>query len=334
MSGTAVDVSEHDKHNSRISPLLLSTERVPKRERHAWLIEEIGRNYANVAISAPKRTDLFNEMSIYPWGEGQFSFIRSNPIRLQRPAEPNQHPQTDAVFFVMLLHGAYRLRQDGREVDLHAGDISMYDVRRPHRIDCPERFSKLVIKIPGPVLRARLPSPERYTALKISAATGIGAIACGFFNVALRNISRLRGAELENLGLHSVDLLASAMTSCHPLERGRSHKRAGTLTALKTYIAGQLHNPELSAGKIAAATGYSIRYANELFRAEGTSLMRYVWSLRLECSRGMLDRRNKLNLPVAEIAFRCGFTDPAHFSRAFKQKFGVSPRVYQKRHDA
>lgn len=333
MSGTAVDIPQHDKHNARVTPLLLSTARIPKRKRHDWLHEAIGRHYANVAISTPKRADLFNEMSIYPWGEGQFSFIRSNPIRLQRSADLTRHPQTDAVFFIMLLNGAYRLRQDGREVDLKAGDISMYDVRRPHVIDCPERFSKLVIKVPGPVLRARLPSPERYTALRIPAATAIGAIARGFFNVVLHNIPRLRGAELDQFGLQSVDLLASAMTGCHPLARRRSHTRAGTLTALKTYIAAQLHNPELSAGKIAAATGYSNRYANELMRAEGTSLMRYVWSRRLESSRDMLDGRNKPDLPVAEIAFRCGFSDPAHFSRAFKQKFGMSPRAYRNRHD-
>ncbi|MET0226978.1 MAG: helix-turn-helix domain-containing protein [Dokdonella sp.] len=28
-------------------------------------------------------------------------------------------------------------------------------------------------------------------------------------------------------------------------------------------------------------------------------------------------------------AWRCGFNDPAHFSRAFKTAFGVSPRAFR-----
>lgn len=35
------------------------------------------------------------------------------------------------------------------------------------------------------------------------------------------------------------------------------------------------------------------------------------------------------HLPITEIAFRWGFSDAAHFSRAFKQQFGVAPRDYR-----
>ena len=31
------------------------------------------------------------------------------------------------------------------------------------------------------------------------------------------------------------------------------------------------------------------------------------------------------HMRVSEIAFRRGFNDPAHFSRAFKNRFDVSP---------
>ena len=33
--------------------------------------------------------------------------------------------------------------------------------------------------------------------------------------------------------------------------------------------------------------------------------------------------------PVSTIGYDCGFTSPAHLSRAFKQRFGVSPSAYR-----
>lgn len=35
---------------------------------------------------------------------------------------------------------------------------------------------------------------------------------------------------------------------------------------------------------------------------------------------------------ITEIAYAAGFSDAAHFSRAFQQRFGTTPRAYRKRH--
>ena len=35
------------------------------------------------------------------------------------------------------------------------------------------------------------------------------------------------------------------------------------------------------------------------------------------------------SMPVKEIAFRLGFTDPYHFSRAFKRVFDKSPAAFR-----
>jgi AraC-like DNA-binding protein len=31
---------------------------------------------------------------------------------------------------------------------------------------------------------------------------------------------------------------------------------------------------------------------------------------------------------IQEIAYRCGFASAAHFSRAFKERYGMTPRAY------
>jgi AraC-like DNA-binding protein len=68
-------------------------------------------------------------------------------------------------------------------------------------------------------------------------------------------------------------------------------------------------------------------HLNRLFRAEGESLMRYVWNCRLALAADMLKRNRKSRVEIREIAYRCGFSTPAHFSRAFKERYGVTPRA-------
>jgi hypothetical protein len=45
--------------------LKLSTDDHPANQRHDWLREVIGREYANVEITPPTDGQLFNEMMIY-----------------------------------------------------------------------------------------------------------------------------------------------------------------------------------------------------------------------------------------------------------------------------
>jgi transcriptional regulator GlxA family with amidase domain len=60
------------------------------------------------------------------------------------------------------------------------------------------------------------------------------------------------------------------------------------------------------------------------FRAKmGTTPARYLWRFRTERGAAML---GETGLTIAEIADRCGFKSPFHFSRIIKQHFGQSPK--------
>jgi AraC family transcriptional activator of tynA and feaB len=54
--------------------------------------------------------------------------------------------------------------------------------------------------------------------------------------------------------------------------------------------------------------------------------MQWVWSERLERCRRDLEEPLLRVRTVSEIAYSWGFSDVSHFSRSFKQKFGITPR--------
>jgi AraC-like DNA-binding protein len=53
--------------------------------------------------------------------------------------------------------------------------------------------------------------------------------------------------------------------------------------------------------------------------------MRFVWESRLELAAEML-RHSQGHAQISDIAYRCGFSTPTHFSRVFRARYGISPR--------
>lgn len=307
----------------------LSTDDRPPRERHEWLREVIGREYANVEVTPPADGSLFNEMTIYPWQALRLSAIRSSAVCLERlPREPHLISH-DAYFAVVLLSGGYQLEQNGKAVFLQPGDMTLYDATLPHRIHCPRNFSKLIVSIPRPLLRDRIAGIEHCTALRIPGNQGIGAVAANLLRTSASRTDQLSAQEFSALADHTLDLLTLALASVRPASFNLSRSRAIALNRIKDFVDRHLANPDTDTAMVSYGVGLSSRYVNDLFKDENTSLMRYIWQRRLEnCRKDLLDPIHAGHR-LSDIAFRWGFNDLSHFSRAFKQRFGCSPKAYR-----
>jgi acetamidase/formamidase/AraC-like DNA-binding protein len=96
-------------------------------------------------------------------------------------------------------------------------------------------------------------------------------------------------------------------------------------------IEQRLDDPDLNLARFAAAEAVSERAVKKLLESQGESFSRYLRDRRLERAARALGDQALQSVPVAEIAFRCGFGEPAHFSRAFRQRFGMAPNLYRAR---
>ena len=83
-------------------------------------------------------------------------------------------------------------------------------------------------------------------------------------------------------------------------------------------LAGKLHLEEL-----AGAAGYSPHHFARLFKeATGLPPHRYVLRERVRRARGLLENTE---LPMAEVAQMCGFSNQSHMGRAVKALTGATP---------
>ena len=89
------------------------------------------------------------------------------------------------------------------------------------------------------------------------------------------------------------------------------------------FMSAHLHDPDLTPAKIAAAAGVSRATLYRLFKARG-GVAAIMQAERLSSAAAQLskpeDRRS-----VTAIAHATGFVDAAHFSRAFRQRYGLRP---------
>jgi len=103
----------------------------------------------------------------------------------------------------------------------------------------------------------------------------------------------------------------------------------GLTTVVKSYISQHLTDPDLGAERIARAMFISVRQVYKLWETEPRPLGQWILERRLDAARHDLTSPRGRNQTIAAVARRWGFTDSTHFSRRFRQAYGMSPREWR-----
>jgi AraC-like DNA-binding protein len=90
-----------------------------------------------------------------------------------------------------------------------------------------------------------------------------------------------------------------------------------------------LETGEVGIDRIARDLGYSRQTLYRRLKVEGITYEQLLDSLRRRLALRLLREQG---LPVKEVAYRLGFSDPAAFSRAFKRWTGSSPGEMRRPH--
>ena len=250
----------------------------------------------------------------------------SHRIELTRESSPDRHA---AVKIVLQLRGTSIFEQGDSRVYINAGDCFAYDVSRPHVIVSPTCTEHLVVVIPEDLAASYDLHPERGVSERFAAHSGIGQITRQLVETLLDGACDLDADTAEQLSELLLRSLRLSLRSARP--KSQLTSRASLLGRAKAYIDERLRDPELDIAAIADALGCSKRSLHLAFAEEGASVNEYLWALRLErCRQDILKGIGATSL--TELAFAWGFSSSSHFSRSFKQRFGLSPSVMLLKH--
>ncbi|MFF0817337.1 helix-turn-helix domain-containing protein [Rhodococcus sp. NPDC003318] len=100
---------------------------------------------------------------------------------------------------------------------------------------------------------------------------------------------------------------------------------SGLIARIRCYIDDHLTDPDLGPHRVAAAHNISVRSLYSLWSGTGTTLGNHIVTRRLKEARKTLVDNGSRHLTIAAIAQRHGFTDVTHFTRRFRDAYGVTP---------
>jgi len=154
---------------------------------------------------------------------------------------------------------------------------------------------------------------------------GGGKLLAEFLPLLFESLPDLAAAQAGSAARALIELIATAFNGADFAERDAPEVAARAI-ALKAqaHVKANLSSHALSPDDVAAALGISRSALYRLFKESGGVAL-YIREQRLRrCFADLVSRRGA-RMQVAEIAWRAGFADPAHFSRLFKERFGCTP---------
>lgn len=213
------------------------------------------------------------------------------------------------------------VEQDGRQVELRAGEFAVWDSTRPARFRVAEPLHKRTLLVPRARLAALHPGFSPLVVSRPRNATLAALFSAYVASVASCAPSLDDSAALA-AGNAALELLAGALVGA--AATGRGALGLGTVAAVDRAIDRQLGDQDLSPGRLAAQHGISVRTLHLLFEQRGETVSARIRRLRLAKARA--DLADPRAGSITEIALRWGFRDPTQFSRAFRRAFDQSPR--------
>ncbi len=302
---------------------LFTTDLLPASDRidaWQWNAQQI---CGDCRIQLPK-SSFHGAIEVRRVGGLRLMRFSSSPLSFWKWPAETTNPDNRFCIVITQLAGVRRYVQNEISVLLSPGDTTLIDSGRPWSSSCGTECDRLYLRVPRWMMENRLRLREIPIARRIRGTRGLGAALFRLAQSLYEEAEGLKEEESE-AALDAYFRILSACSGCETPYAQRLELRP----QIQKFINDHLSDPGLGPAKIAAAADISVRHLHRLFSIASGTLGDCIRTRRLERCRNDLANPRLRAKTITEIAFSWGFSDSAHFSRAFSRHFGISPRIFR-----
>lgn len=294
-------------------------------EVHRW--NSINTQFYSGLAIASNPSGFKASLTNFELGNCRINRITSSASLVERTRRENLRESERTILFLLLSRGDVVSRQFGREHSLRPGHAMLCDPAAPYGLDCKTPHEMFTVELSTSSAVARRPDLDIRTSGGALADPRYSQLLLSFLKGVWQQVDGL-GADAdwqESVSRIGFDLATCAMRGDDTCRPPRS--QLGLRKAVIEYVMGNIEDPELRTSKIADALGISPRTVQSAFEGMLTTASGFILERRLQNAAARLRDRAR-DTSITSIAFDCGFSDGAYFSRCFRRRFGVAPREY------
>lgn len=254
--------------------------------------------------------------------------VRRGPADPAQPRFNHFHPQAEIVWF---RQARGTLRLGGSQVALRPGMLVWLPPMAPHDFEvaagardwvliqfAPSRLDSLALSLnPSLPDSAALLVPDDERAARL--------------NLLCEWLAQVGGEPAQAETAHRLlDLILTIVAGANPIE-AQGDPAGASIRRLAPAIRLVQSDPArpLGVAEAARACNLTPAYFSRLFKARmRMGFSDYLQGHRLNLAAEIIAASD---LPIAQVAYRVGIASPAHLSRRFAARFGMSPRDYRHR---
>ena len=311
---------------------VFSTKDIEKTKRFAAWQEALCEHYLKVDTSSQNPTDYEGFLNKSILGPSVLSEVFLSTQKITRNHRHIALLDKDCFYIMFPSKGSLLVEQAGKQEISTPGTAVLFDATVPYHLRCRDYLQSMYVEMPRSILIDRCPIDKLQSVPALNFADGLGW--------AVAEFCKLLGFEADSIGndvapkvvTEIADLLALCIDAeLNRKPTGESLSNKFRLQSLKSYIKSRLDDPDLSPKVIAKDNMISVRYLHYLFKGTGKSVSEWVREQRLEKCHQKLTSTKFDDDSITDIAFSLGFNSSSHFTRLFKQKFGMPPRYIRQK---
>jgi AraC-like DNA-binding protein len=229
-------------------------------------------------------------------------------------------------FMVQLVeNGRMKIKGDGPERTIRPGQIFIRDLREDSRSETTD-FTNLSLILPRSVLEPFLRAPDDQHTRVLSEREPLVALLREHMRSVMRHGPRMSVSEAREVAPATAAMVAACLNAGLEDREGLGEGVGRAMVSLlKSHIEDHLTDRSLTTDRLARDFGLSRSKLYRMFQPLG-GVASYVRERRLRYAMSVLMDATQAGTPIYLIATRAGFGDETDFSRAFRRRFGFTPR--------